>query len=111
MELKELYTKQKQLDDYVISNKGLEGMNPEDRLTNTILAMMVETGELANEVRTFKHWSDKPMSHPSIVIEEYVDVLHFFLSIGNQLEFTPEQIEDAYKKKWQKNHVRQDNWY
>lgn len=111
MELRDLYTMQYDLDKYVIKTKNLELFNPKTRLTNTILAMMVETGEFANEVRSFKHWTTKPMSDKSIVMEEYVDILHFFLSIGNQLNFTAEEVEQAYQDKWEKNFDRQDNGY
>ncbi|WP_407944852.1 dUTP diphosphatase [Paenibacillus albiflavus] len=47
---------QKALDARIIKEKGLEG---QDLLPNTVLALQVEIAELANEWRGFKHWSDK----------------------------------------------------
>ncbi|WP_055747638.1 dUTP diphosphatase [Brevibacillus choshinensis] len=55
MNLKAFFEKQRQLDKYIIKKKGLEG---QDLLQNKILALQVELGELANEWRGFKHWSD-----------------------------------------------------
>lgn len=102
----ELYELQKQLDARIIKEKGLEGM---DLLPNTILALQVEICELANEWRGFKFWSkdQKPRTEENIIdqtaagnqifnivvgkrnplLEEYVDCLHFFLSIAVQKEW------------------------
>ena len=43
-------------------------------------------GELANELRFFKYWSIKPLSAKSVITEEYIDALHFLLSIGLDLQ-------------------------
>ena len=106
----ELLDKQRQLDDYIIKSKDLH-LDPKQRLTNTILAMMVETAELANEIRCFKHWSTKGPSEKDIVIDEYVDVLHFFLSIANQLGYTARDIQYAYDRKNKINFDRQKEGY
>ena len=50
-----------------------------------MLALLVEIGELANETRCFKYWSNKPASERGVILEEYVDGLHFILSIGIDL--------------------------
>jgi len=111
MKLETLLEKQKQLDFFIINTNNLHELDPKVRLTNTTLAMMVEVAELANEIRSFKHWSKKPMSDKDVVIDEYVDVLHFFLSIANQLGFTSEDIEQAYNRKNKVNFERQINGY
>lgn len=110
MKLSDLLEKQEQLDNYIIKSKKLD-LKPQERLSNTILAMMVEVGEMANEIRCFKHWSSKPASDKSVILEEYIDVLHFFLSIANQLGFSEEDIERAYMQKNQVNFERQDQNY
>lgn len=46
------------------------------------LALLVELGELANEVRSFKFWSSKAPSAKEIILEEFVDCLHFCISLG-----------------------------
>lgn len=95
---------QKQLDAHIIQKRGLEG---QDLLLNTIFALQVEVAELANEVRFFKHWSknQEPRTYAfeeldahqvrewNPVLEEYVDSLHFLLSIGNQLGVDWKQID------------------
>lgn len=61
--LEQMYEMQKQLDAKIIKEKGLEGV---DLLPNTVLALQVEIGELANEWRGFKHWSTRqePLMFP-----------------------------------------------
>ena len=85
MNLDKLYKMQKELDNYIIKNRNIV-MSEEELLDNTILALLVEIGELANTTRCFKHWSTKGMMEREVVLEELADVLHFYLSIGNQLK-------------------------
>jgi dimeric dUTPase (all-alpha-NTP-PPase superfamily) len=47
---------QDELDNRIIENKGLKGL---DLIPNTFLALQVELAEFANEGRWFKHWSDR----------------------------------------------------
>lgn len=49
---------------------------------------MVELAELANETRCFKFWNTKGPSERAIVLEEYVDSIHFILSLGLLKGFT-----------------------
>ncbi len=120
MNLQTLFEMQKTLDERIVKKKGLEGQN---LLSEKILALQVELGELANEWRGFKFWSEHrepiteapcfmcdgeggymgcveaPMIELALVecsecngtgqarnplLEEYVDCLHFILSIGNE---------------------------
>ncbi|MCZ8541978.1 dUTP diphosphatase [Psychrobacillus psychrodurans] len=75
----------------------------EYRLSKKILSLLVELAECANEWRGFKFWSTnqnpntaKPVTTfygsrngetTNPLLEEYVDCLHFILSIGLELEF------------------------
>lgn len=101
MNLQKMFEMQAELDRRIIREKGLEG---QDLLPNTYVALITELGEFANEGRWFKHWSNnqepkqpeynwmtyrddlewKPeygyKSYP--LLEEYVDCIHFFLSIA-----------------------------
>jgi|SRR5690625_1517269 len=115
MNLQPLFETQKTLDDRIEKEKGLEG---QDLLDKKILALQVELGELANEWRGFKFWSENQEPNTDIcskcdgkgmytatvnnlsmtgkcnncygkgkhfdnpLLEEYVDCLHFILSIG-----------------------------
>lgn len=110
MTLKQLYKKQKDLDRFIIKNME-HTISPNEMLCNKLLAIIVEVSELANETRVFKHWSKKPSSDKPTLIGEYVDVLHFFLSLGNELGFTAEEVEEAYNFKYEENIKRQLNGY
>jgi len=79
VDLVKLYEIQKQLDDRIHNEHGLKDKN---LIPSKILALQVELGELANETRCFKFWSNKGPSQKDVILEEYVDCLHFILSIG-----------------------------
>ncbi|GIN13176.1 hypothetical protein J26TS2_30430 [Shouchella clausii] len=103
MNLTKLFEIQKELDRKIIEKKGLEGR---DLLPERILALQVELGECANEWRGFKFWSEdreprtkiaKPFAndmrgdgyiYQNPLLEEYVDCLHFILSIGLEVGVT-----------------------
>lgn len=126
MNLSTLFQMQKELDDYIIEKKGLQGV---DLLPQKILSLQVELGECANEWRGFKFWSErqtptepeynwKPNAdgsnlewkeeygykkHP--LLEEYVDCLHFILSIGlnydyENLIYVHENNISAFESSW-----------
>lgn len=121
MNLQPLFEMQDVLDKKIVKEKGLEG---QDLVQEKILALQVELGELANEWRGFKFWSENqkprteqycltcggrgdyqwyieaPMIEVAMVectdcdgtgveknplLEEFVDCLHFILSIGNSV--------------------------
>lgn len=123
MNLAKLFKMQKELDARILAkHPPQEG---EDRLAKKILALLVELGELANCWRGFKYWSNdqepriRDLDIKSIrkirdgqitdieqlfknpLLEEYVDGLHFFLSIGNDFsidentDFTPLSNHDV----------------
>lgn len=70
---------QQRLDMYIEEHHDVE---KQDIFSKKLLALLVELGELANETRCFKFWSKKAPSKKQIILEEYVDVLHFMLSLG-----------------------------
>jgi dimeric dUTPase (all-alpha-NTP-PPase superfamily) len=104
MNLSKLFHMQRQLEDRIMMEKGLVG---QDLLPKKIIALQVEMGELANEIRFFKFWSQdqtprtKVPKRPTMnyediewtnrVLEEYADALHLGLSIGIELEWDMEQ--------------------
>ncbi|MGV8982135.1 dUTP diphosphatase [Clostridium sp.] len=117
MQLEELYQKQRELDQLIVT-KRFTKPNGEELdgsskcfLADRLLALSVEVSELANATRSFKYWSDKPSECDERVIDEYADVLHFFLSVGNTLGFTPNEVEIAYEKKYKENIKRQAEGY
>lgn len=87
MDLNKLYKLQEELDNHIWQKHNtLERMTKVELLDSTILALLVELGELANTTRCFKHWSTKGMMDKEIILDELADVWHFYLSIGNQFD-------------------------
>ncbi|MCZ2258014.1 dUTP diphosphatase [Sporosarcina sp. G11-34] len=83
MELSKMYIMQRELDAFIQKNRT--------KNTNTFrekgLALLVELAELANETRSFKFWSTKGPSANEVILEEYVDSIHFLLSLGIEKGF------------------------
>jgi len=98
--ISKLFNKQRDLDARILEkHPELKGQN---NIGWKLLALQVELGECANEWRGFKKWSNdqEPRIHKLIkvdenstretnpLLEEYVDCLHFILSIGLELNLT-----------------------
>ena len=79
MDLTELYKKQAELDETIAVNHNVSYATTRNKRT---LSLLVELGEFANATRCFKYWSNKPSEPMERVLDEYVDGLHFFLSLG-----------------------------
>lgn len=98
MNIAKLFMLQSELDNHIeTEHPRLEG---ESRHDKKVLATLVELGELANEARFFKFWSTDQAPRKQKVeigfknpggafeytrnplLEEYVDGIHFLLSIG-----------------------------
>ena len=79
MDFNKLFQLQRNLDQRINAEKSLEN---ESLFSKKILALQVEVSELANETRCFKFWSNKGPSDKHTILEEYVDCLHFILSLG-----------------------------
>lgn len=110
MDIAKLFLLQKELDEHIEKEHPRE--EGESRLSYKVLALLVELGELANEVRFFKFWStdrrprtkavrvpammeeDKEYYNP--VLEEYADGWHFILSLG--LELGVKEVEISSSK-------------
>jgi dimeric dUTPase (all-alpha-NTP-PPase superfamily) len=85
MNLSKLFELQRQLDEHI--EKEHPRKPGEDRLAKKILALQVELGELANELpEVFKFWSNKKNNREK-ALKEYVDGLHFILSIGMEYSY------------------------
>ncbi len=85
MQLKELFEIQRTLNERILKEHGLDSSNLRNK---KFLALLTEIGELANETRCFKYWSKKGPSPKEIILEEYVDCLHFILTIGLDFGYT-----------------------
>ncbi|UII55127.1 dUTP diphosphatase [Cytobacillus spongiae] len=94
MNLVKLFEMQRGLDKHIETKHNLMD---EDLFNRKALALLVEIGELANETRCFKFWSVKPSSSNEVILEEFVDGIHFILSLGiecgyERLEFTKREF-------------------
>ena len=117
IELKELFAAQAKLDERIAHDHNVSYASTRDR---RIMALIVEIGELANATRCFKYWSNKGSEDKEIVLDEYADGLHFFLSLGidiktskdtyhitkhqedltKQFHLIYHNIDNFYKKLW-----------
>lgn len=92
MELNELFAVQKILNERIIKEHNLD---PKTLSNKKFLALLTELGELANETRCFKYWSTKDPSPRQEILEEYVDCLHFILTLGLDQNF--EAVKPTYQ--------------
>ena len=79
MQFHELFDMQQNLDAYIEQKQQVQ----KDVFQEKGLALLVELAELANETRCFKYWSSKGASKREVLLEEFVDSIHFMLSLGN----------------------------
>ncbi len=79
-----LAKKQLMMDEFIHKNKNTKFS---DTFSKRIIALFTEIAEFINEERSFKYWSNKPSSSKKIILEEYIDCLHFILSLGNDINF------------------------
>jgi len=97
---KKIFDAQSKLDSEILKKFK---KNYSNTFNERKLALLVEIGEMANEVRSFKYWSIKPASPKEVILGEYVDILHFI--VGFCLQFN---IKDTFKIK-EINHKKQVN--
>ncbi|MEK4537743.1 MULTISPECIES: dUTP diphosphatase [Peribacillus] len=93
MNIAKLMDMQAALDKHIETKHDLGAENLVERKT---LALLVELGELANETRCFKFWSLKGPSDKETILAEYVDGIHFILSLGIEKSFVP-KVPSAFK--------------
>jgi dimeric dUTPase (all-alpha-NTP-PPase superfamily) len=124
MNLPEIFKMQKALDDRILQEHELKTAPFNER----ILAFIVELGECANEWRGFKYWSKDRKPRIEIVdrcncphcscleeefdvlnplLEEFVDKLHFLVSLGLTLKIDPAAIKVSDPKNWQAEDITQ----
>ncbi len=99
-DLKEMLLQQEKLDQYIYHKNDVEDVS--DIFKEKIIALEVELSEFANEVRFFKYWQDKEVNKEKALFE-YVDSLHFFLSLFNDYGVTAEAINDYLSEYQEEN--------
>lgn len=93
MELKTLYKLQKKLDERV-------DYTNEDQFLILKTSLRVEISEMLNEWRVFKVWSKDREPRKGKLLEEYVDGLHFILSLGIYLKIEPSEATGTVPNNW-----------
>jgi dimeric dUTPase (all-alpha-NTP-PPase superfamily) len=78
IDLTDIFKMQVKLDNDIHAKHGV---NYQSVIEEIKLALLVELAELANEVRSFKFWSNKSSSERNVIVEEYVDGIHFLTSM------------------------------
>lgn len=86
MNFKEIFEMQKALDESIHKTHNVSF---EETLDKKVLALLVEVGEFANEIKPFKYWKKDKSIDRDKVLEEFVDGIHFFVSIANYFEIDP----------------------
>lgn len=94
MELKKLFKMQRELDAFIEETQNITY----DVFQEKGLALLVELAELANETRCFKFWSTKGPSERAVILEEFVDSIHFLLSLGIMRSLTVEEWPEVEEK-------------
>lgn len=96
LHLTPLFQTQRELDQRIMDKHQLVAKTFSKE---KIMALLVELGELANETRCFKFWSVKGPSASTVILEEYVDGLHFILSLGLDYEYQDIELEVKQNKR------------
>lgn len=105
MDIRGIFETQAQLDAHIIEKRP--EIKDGDNISWKVLALQVELGECANEWRGFKKWSNDqeprnycmqckyantPHACKNPLLEEFVDCLHFIVSIGLELDINPNDL-------------------
>jgi len=110
MELEELLDMQNELDKIIMKNKDVNITNAE-LLHCKVIAMLTEIGEFSNEHGGFKYWKKNHIRDNEKVLEEWVDILFFYLSISNLLGYSSDDIIGKYLEKLRINLSRAKGSY
>jgi dimeric dUTPase (all-alpha-NTP-PPase superfamily) len=109
--LEEIFQLQDQLNKRIGMNA--EALTEEERVKwvlNYTRAMTQEIAELVDSV-PWKWWAKYQQFDVQNARVEVVDLFHFLISIAQVLGMSPDDVYQAYLKKNQVNHQRQDSGY
>ena len=91
----------------------MDEMNDEDRakwILNYVRAMQQELAELTDSV-PWKWWAKYQEFDKQNAKVEIVDLFHFLISLAQVMGMSAEDVHEAYLKKNQVNHNRQESGY
>lgn len=109
--LEEIFTMQEALNQRIgIDTSCLSEEEKAKWVLNYTRAMQQEIAELIDSV-PWKWWAKYQAFDEQNAKVEVVDLFHFLISIAQVLGMSPQDVYDAYVKKNQVNHARQDSGY
>jgi dimeric dUTPase (all-alpha-NTP-PPase superfamily) len=85
-----------------------ESNSTRDSLTANLFARITT---LSNATRCFKYWSNKKSDDKYRLADLFSLVMYSFMSLGNFMKFTSDEILEAYDKKREENYKRQQEGY
>ena len=109
--LEEIFSLQDQLNKRIGVNT--DGMTEEEQtkwVLNYTRAMQQEMSELIDSV-PWKWWAKYQEFDKQNARVEVIDLFHFLISLGQVLGMTADDVHQAYLKKNEVNHQRQDSGY
>lgn len=81
MKINRLLEMQRDLDRLILNKANIQ-IYPTEMVK---MALLVELGELANEIQFFKYWKHNKNINQEKIKEEWADCFHFSLSLENRL--------------------------
>ena len=99
-----------QRSSFGVDPTALEGKERDDYVTAMALALMVEVGEVMQEV-SWKPWATGQWFNREAYLEELIDVLHFWMNLALVATDKPEELLAAYQAKADVNVKRQSDGY
>lgn len=86
MNFKDIFEHQKQLDILFTNSmkQRNQEINSKKNSMQKVMALIIEIGEFANEIESFKYWKVNKKNNIEKMKEEYVDAIHFLSSLANE---------------------------
>lgn len=100
-----VFQMQRELDEFIAKSRGLD-FGPQEWIQKQVLAMVVELGELLDEVN-YKWWKAPRPLDMQAVREELVDVFHFLIGACIKAGMGADELFTAYCEKNKENWDRQ----
>jgi len=103
--LKEMYDMQTELDERIISERGIE-KTFDEWVRDITIAIESEVDEIRREIN-WKFWKNPKPVNKQALQEEVIDLWHFILMLSRVVGLSPDDIYRTYMSKNQENHKRQ----